>query len=89
MRERDCMLTERELDILRRRARGESQQQIARDLGISQAAISKSETNSHQKILEAERYLKLLETLGVTIDDAIAGRKVTYKAKPRKRRGDA
>ncbi len=79
------MLTDHELDILRRRAAGESQAQIAKALGITQAAISKAETNAQRKIIDAERYMQLLKTFGVSIEDNISGRKVVYN--PRKRKG--
>jgi transcriptional regulator len=73
------MLTEKELQVLQRRARGESQQQVARALKISQAAVSKFETNAHRKILEAERLLGLSSDLGILTRDGLGGRRVAYK----------
>lgn len=72
------MLTEKEFDVLQRRARGESQQAIARTLKISQAAVSKFETNAHRKILEAEALLKLTRKLGIKTRKGAIGKRVTY-----------
>lgn len=72
------MLTEKELAVLQRRARGQSQQAIARALGISQAAVSKFETNAHRKILEAERIRELCKELGITTRAGLAGKQVSY-----------
>lgn len=73
------MLTDREIQVLKRRMRGESQQAIAKSLGVSQAAISKFEKNAHHKILDAEQLLIVAKELGVTTKKTITGRKVTYK----------
>ena len=54
------MLTERELDVLLRRARGESQTDIAHALGITQGAVSQFETNAQRKIIDAENMMKFL-----------------------------
>ncbi len=82
------MLTEKEAAVLRRRAAGESQQAIARALAISQAAVSKFETNAHRKIVEATQLLALTEQFGLTLEDGLAGKRVTY-AKHRKGGGRA
>ena len=72
------MLTEKELDILTRRAHGENQQRIAKALGISQAAVSQFETNAHRKILEAETLRAIVKKLGMTTEEGLAGRRVRY-----------
>ena len=72
------MLTERELDILQRRARGENQKTIARALKISQAAVSQFETNAHRKILEMARTQELLKELGVHTTTGMGGTRVIY-----------
>ncbi len=72
------MLTEKELDILRRRARGERQERIAKSLGISQAAVSQFETNAHRKILEAQRVQELAKRLGLRTEEGLAGPTITY-----------
>jgi transcriptional regulator len=72
------MLTEKELDVLRRRASGQSQQAIAKALRISQAAVSKFETNAHRKILEAERLRSIVSKLGISTEDGLAGKRVRY-----------
>ncbi len=77
------MLTEKELEVLRRRAAGEGQQAIARALAISQAAVSKFETNAHRKILEASQLLALSEKFGLALEEGLAGKRVSY-TKPRK-----
>lgn len=73
------MLTAREHEVLRRRARGENQQHIADALNISQAAVSRFETNAHAKILDAERLLKLCKTLGIRTEEEPVGERVIYK----------
>lgn len=78
------MLTEKELAVLQRRARGESQQDIARALSISQAAVSKFETNAHRKILEAERISELCKELGITTRAGLAGTQVEYGRRRRR-----
>ncbi len=75
------MLTEKELEVLRRRAAGESQQQIARVLSISQAAVSKFETNAHRKIVEAGTLLEVAQGLGIGLGDGLAGKRVLYQGK--------
>ncbi len=79
------MLTEKELEILRRRMRGESQRTIADALGISQAAVSKFETNSQRKILDAEELLRIARELGITVEDGLAGKRVAYAKRGGKR----
>jgi|GEM_PF-886283 len=87
---RGSMLTEKELEVLRRRARGETQHEIARGLGISQAAVSRFETNSHKKIVEAEQLLKICKSTGVFTEEGTMGKRVLYAAeKAKKKRGDA
>jgi len=75
----NSMLTEKELQVLQRRARGESQQEIARALKISQAAISKFETNAHRKILEAQQLLKATQEIGIGTEEGLAGKHVIYR----------
>jgi transcriptional regulator len=73
------MLTEKELAVLQRRAKGDSQQEIAKALGITQAAVSKFETNAHKKILEASELFRITETLGLKIEQGQLGSRVQYK----------
>lgn len=72
------MLTEKELAVLQRRAKGESQREIAKALKVSQAAVSKFETNAHRKILAAQEILELSNRLGLDIDEGLAGKRVRY-----------
>lgn len=74
------MLTEKEFEVLQRRARGESQAQIAKSLKISQAAVSKFESNAHKKILEAEQILKISKELNIRTKTGLA-RRVEYGGK--------
>ena len=73
------MLTEKELEVLSRRARGEHQKAIARALNISQAAVSQFETNAHRKILEIEKTQEILKELGVKTTKGIGGPRVAYR----------
>lgn len=77
------MLTEKELAVIQRRAKGESQKQIARALGISQAAVSKFESNAHRKIIEAEETLKLARRSGAQIEQGATGKRVAYRRSQR------
>ncbi len=72
------MLTEKELHVLSERARGKSQREIAGKLSISQAAVSKFETNAHRKILQAEQLTALVHKLGVHTEEGLAGKLVRY-----------
>lgn len=75
------MLTEREFEILKRRAAGESQSRIAQTLQISQAAVCKTEKNAERKIIEAERHLAVLKGLGITTQDGIGGKGIAYTSR--------
>lgn len=79
------MLTEKELEVLRRRAAGEQQQQIAHSLGISQAAVSKFETNAHRKIIEATHLLDITRQLGLSLEEGLAGKRILYQGKERRK----
>lgn len=81
------MLTEKELEVLRRRAAGEQQQQIAHSLGISQAAVSKFETNAHRKIIEATHLLDITRQLGLSLEEGLAGKRILYQGKERRKGG--
>ena len=75
------MLTERELDVLLRRAKGESQAKIAKALEISQGAVSQFETNAQRKIASAANTLEFLKTNGVNIVEGQLDKKVVYGGK--------
>jgi transcriptional regulator len=81
------VLTEKELEVLRRRADGEQQQQIARSLGISQAAVSKFETNAQRKIIEAMHLLDITRQLGLSLEEGLAAKRILYQGKERRRGG--
>lgn len=70
------MLTEKEYKVLKRRRRGESQAAIAKALKISQAAVSKFETNAHKKILAAHEILDLCKELNLVVEEGATGKYV-------------
>ncbi len=70
------MLTEKELEVLTRRLHGESQHAVAKALRISQAAVSKFETNARRKILEAEETLALAKRLGLAVEEGLGGKRL-------------
>jgi len=59
------MLTEKEKEVLILKSRGQTQQEIAKKLKISQPAVSKFYNNSLWKIKDAEEVIKLKKELGV------------------------
>lgn len=73
------MLTERELQILQLRGKGRSQAAIAKQLKISQAAVSQFETSAHRKILDMERQLELTAKMGAKTTTGLDGKRVTYR----------
>ena len=75
------MLTEREFEVLSRRAKKEDQAAIAKALKISQAAVSQFETNAHKKLLDAQKTLDLLGKTRATLQDSPTGTKVVYGGK--------
>lgn len=66
------MLTKRERQVLElREEKGHTQQEVAKLLGISQAAVSKFECNAHKKIRNAKITLKIANKLGVEVEDRV------------------
>jgi transcriptional regulator len=61
------MLTEQEWKVLLLRKTGLNQYEMAAELGISQSAISRFETNARNKLLSASSDLALMSELGLTI----------------------
>lgn len=59
------MLTEKEVKVLELRQRGVLQSEIAKKLGISQAAVSHFEKNALKKIVEAKETLETSKRLGI------------------------
>lgn len=60
------MLTDKEIRVLELRQKGLTQVEVARRLGITQAAVSNFEKNAYRKIAEAKETLKKAEELGVS-----------------------
>ena len=58
------MLTDREQEVLRLRQKDLTQEEVAQELGISQAAVSSFENNAKRKIADARETLSLAEQLG-------------------------
>lgn len=75
------MLTEKEFDVLLRRARGESQAAIAKALKITQAAVSQFENNARKKIISANDLLETLKQEKITITKGLSGSRVVFGGK--------
>ncbi|MFT4250462.1 MAG: sigma factor-like helix-turn-helix DNA-binding protein [Candidatus Woesearchaeota archaeon] len=58
------MLTSRELEVLTLRKDNRTQQEVAAQLGISQAAVSSFENNAKKKIEDAKETLRQASLLG-------------------------
>ncbi len=59
------MLTPKEIDVLKLKKAGSTQNEIARKLKISQPAVSKFYNNSLKKIQEAEKIIQLKKELKI------------------------
>jgi transcriptional regulator len=77
------VITERELVVLKRRARGETQREIAQALQITQGAVSRFEQRAHEKILDAEQVQRTAKEVGLRTEQGVSKRRVTYKERPR------
>ena len=75
------MLTERELDVLLRRARGESQTDIAQALKITQGAVSQFEKNAQRKLADAAHIIEVLSTKGVQVTEGAIDKIIVYGGK--------
>jgi len=60
------MLTEKEIQVLTLRKQGLTQVEVAKKLGITQAAVSNFEKNAHRKISDAKETLEIARRLGAT-----------------------
>lgn len=66
------MLTKRERQVLKlREEKGHTQEEVAKLLNISQAAVSKFECNAHKKIRNAKITVGLAEKLGVEVEEYV------------------
>ncbi len=59
------MLTEKEIQVLEHRRQGLTQVEVAKKLGITQAAVSNFEKNAYRKISDAKRTLETARKMGV------------------------
>ena len=59
------MLTAKEIRVLELRAKGLTQIEVSKKLGISQAAVSHFEKNALRKIKEAKETLEVAKRLGL------------------------
>lgn len=59
------MLTAKEIKVLELRAKGLTQIEVSKKLGISQAAVSHFETNALKKIREAKETMQTARKLGL------------------------
>ena len=58
-------LTSKEIQVLELRSKGLTQKEVAKKLGISQAAVSHFEKNALRKIDEAKKTLEEAKRLGI------------------------
>lgn len=75
------MLTERELEVLVLRTRGKNQKTIAKELDISQAAVSQFEKSAKDKLIQAEKTRELLGKEGISVIESSIGKKVVWGEK--------
>lgn len=59
------MLTDKEIQVLKLRAKGFIQIEVSKKLSISQAAVSHFETNALKKIKEARETMKIARKLKI------------------------
>lgn len=59
------MLTEKEIEVLKLKKAGLTQQEIAKKLKISQPAVSSFYNNALWKIRDSEEVIKLKKELGI------------------------
>jgi transcriptional regulator len=76
------VLTVREREVLRRRSRGDTQEVVARALGVSQPAVSAFERSAHRKILGAHTLLASLVGSGIGVMMTPFGLRVAYTERP-------
>ncbi len=62
------LLTEKEIEILRLRKADLTQIEVAKKLGISQAAVSSFEKNAQRKIDEAHFTMKLVGKMNLKVN---------------------
>lgn len=60
------MLSEREVEVLKMRKTGKTQVEVAKELDITQAAVSNFERNAKRKIVDAKQTLSKAKQLGVS-----------------------
>lgn len=60
------LLTEKEIEVVKLRKEGLTQVEVARKIGISQAAVSNFEKNAYHKIGDAQAVLKIAENMKLT-----------------------
>ena len=63
------MLTKKELEVLKLRQKKMTQVEVAEQLGITQAAVSKFEKNALEKIKKAYKAVALAKKLGLEVDE--------------------
>lgn len=64
------MLTKKEYEVVKLRLEKRlTQAQVAKELGISQAAVSKFEKSFYQKIKQAHKIVEFSKKLGINVED--------------------
>jgi len=63
------VLTEKEIHVLELRKQGLTQVDVAKELSITQAAVSNFEKNAYRKISDAKTILEVAKKMGVKSDN--------------------
>ncbi len=61
------MITDRERSILERRARGDTQAEVATALNISQSVVCRVERRAYKKLLDAQAVINTMKELNVDV----------------------
>lgn len=75
------MLTRREVDVLLRRSKGESQQHIAEALKMTRGAVCQFEKNAEKKLVEATDILEFFGDNDVKVINDLYGKRVEHGGK--------
>ena len=66
------VLTERQVEVLERRERGETQREVAEELGTTDANVSAIERAAEANVEKARRTLELVQTLRAPVQFTVA-----------------
>jgi transcriptional regulator len=65
-------LTEKEIAVLQLRGQGLTQEEVAKRLKVSQAAISSFETNAYRKLQDAQAMIAYAKSEGIKVPPAFS-----------------